>query len=91
MLEFFAQMSSTELNKTSGKVLDLAIEGPVRVIRRNQHFVIIREETLDNMLEAAKENRPRTLQDMLVGYDSEKIKSLVGGFISDEPAGKEIL
>ncbi len=91
MLGFCAEMSSTELNKTSGRVLDLAQKGPVRVIRRSQHFIVIREEALDDMLEAAQENRPKTIQDMLVGYDREKIMKLVGGFISDPPKGKEII
>ena len=91
MLALFAQTSSTELNKTSGKVLDLALKGPVRIVRRNQNFIVIREEDLEEMLESAKGGRPRTLQDMLVGYDQEKINSLVGGFIADPPVGKEII
>lgn len=91
MLALSAEMTSTELNKTSGKVLDLAMDGPVRIVRRSQHFIVIREDTFDDMLEAAKDNRPKTLRDLLVGYDQEKIQSLVGGFMSDQPSGKEIL
>jgi len=91
MLALFAQMSSTELNKTSGKVLDMAQQGPVRVVRRNQNFIVIKESTLDDMLVAARENRPQTLEDMLIDYDKEKIRRLAGGFIYDAPLGKEIL
>ena len=91
MLGLCAELSSTELNKTSGKVLGLAQKGPVRVVRRLERFIVIREDVLDDMLEAAKENRPKTLQDMLVGYDRDKIQILVGGFISDPPEGKEII
>jgi hypothetical protein len=53
MLALFAQTSSTELNKTSGMVLDMALEGPVRVVHRSQNFVLIREDVLEDMLESA--------------------------------------
>jgi len=86
-----AEMSSTDLNKTSGKVLDMAFEGPVRVTRRNQRFVVMTEDTLENLLEAARDNWPQSLEDLLQDYDKDKIRRLAGGFLSDPPVGKEIL
>lgn len=86
-----AQLSSTDLNKASGKVLDTAAEGPVRILRRNQRFVLLREEALDEMLEAARDDRPQSLEDLLDGYDPDKIRRLAGGFLSDPPSGKEML
>ncbi len=86
-----AEMSSTDLNKTSGKVLDMAAEGPVRVLRRNQRFVLLKEEALEEMLGAARENRPQSLGDLLQDYDKNKIRGLVGGFLSSPPVGKEII
>lgn len=86
-----AEMSSADLNKTSGKVLDIAFEGPVRVTRRNQRFVVMREEALENLLDAARDNRPQSLEDLLQDYDKEKINRLAGGFLADPPSGKEIV
>jgi len=86
-----AELSSTELNKTSGKVLDIAAEGPVRVLRRTQRFVVLKEETLEGMLDAAREDRPQSLDDLLRNYDKKKIHDLAGGFLTSSPAGKEII
>jgi hypothetical protein len=86
-----AEMSSTDLNKTSGKVLDAAVEGPVRVRRRDQRFVILREDALDELLAAARENRPQPLAALLQDYDCEKVASLVGDFLADAPAGRELI
>jgi len=75
------QVSATELNKTSGKVLDLAMKGAVRVVRSNNNFIIIQEDYLNSMLESANKNYPKTIQDMLVNYDQDKIRSLVRNFL----------
>lgn len=86
-----AELSSTDLNKTSGKVLDIAAEGPVRVLRRSQRFVLLKEETLDGMIDAAREARPQSLDDLLQDYDKGKIRELAGGFLSSSSTGKEII
>lgn len=86
-----ADVSSTDLNKTSGKVLDKAVLGPVRISRRNQRFVVLREETLEDMLNAARTNRPQSLEDMLQGYDKDAARREAGSLLSAPPVGREVL
>jgi hypothetical protein len=88
-LQFKARFSATELNKSGGKALDKALDGAVQITRRDQHFVLIREEALAALLEEARDTRPQTLDDLLRDYDAEKLKGLTRGFLEHPPAGKE--
>jgi hypothetical protein len=90
-LHFAVTVSATELNKSAGKLLDIALKGAVRITRRDQRFLLVREETLAGLLEEARDNRPRSLEDLLQDYDPEKIKKLTRGFLDDAPAGKELI
>jgi hypothetical protein len=87
--KFKAHFSATELNKSGGKALDTALDGAVQITRREQRFVLIREEALAALIEEEREARPQTLEDLLQDYDAEKIKSLARGFMDHAPAGKE--
>ena len=86
-----ATYTATELNKIGGKVLDDAGHGTVRIKRRSTSYVLMREDTLDGLLAAARDRRPQSLEDLLRGYDAGKVKSLTGGFLNDAPVGKEQL
>ncbi|MEJ0018605.1 MAG: hypothetical protein WDN25_19015 [Acetobacteraceae bacterium] len=86
-----ATYTATDLNKSGGKVLDDAGDGAVRIKRRGTSYVLMREETLARMLEAAREGRPQSLQDLLRDYDAVKVKSLTREFLDDAPVGKERL
>jgi len=81
--------SATDLNKSGGKLLDTALKGAVRITRRDQRFVLMREETLAELLDDARDVRPKSLDDLLRGYDADKIKKLTRGFLDDLPTGKE--
>jgi hypothetical protein len=86
-----ATYTATELNKTGGKILDDARSGTVRIKRRGVSYVLMREEHLVGLLQAARDGRPESLEDLLRDYDSEKIKAATRGFLNDTPRGKEIL
>ncbi|HLB97514.1 MAG TPA: hypothetical protein VJK90_07620 [Acetobacteraceae bacterium] len=86
-----ATYTATNLNKAGGKVLDDAGRGTVRIKRRGTSYVVMREDMLDSLLASAREGRPQSLEDLLRGYDAEKLKSLTRGFLDDPPTGKERL
>lgn len=88
-LRFAARYSATEMNKSGGKLLDRALEGAVQITRRAQHFVLLREDHLAHMIEDARDGRPKSLDDLLQGYDAGKLKRRVRRFLDEPPAGKE--
>jgi len=86
-----ATYTATDLNKSGGKVLDDAGRGTVRIRRRGNSYLLMREDTLDGLLAAARDGRPQSLADLVRGYDASKVKSLTSGFLKDAPLGKERL
>jgi len=88
---YIAAYSATDLNKAGGKVLDHAGQGAVRITRRSARFVLMREDHLERMLEAARTGHPQDLAELLRDYDAAKIKSLTRSFLDNKPAGKELL
>jgi hypothetical protein len=86
-----ATYTATDLNKAGGKVLDDAGRGTVRIRRRGTSYVLMREDTLDGLLVAARDGRPQSLEDLVRDYDAGKVKSLTHGFLDDTPIGKERL
>ncbi len=84
-----ATYTATELNKSGGKILDDAGLGTVRIKRRGASYVLMREEHLAGLLQAARDGRPQSLEDLLRGYDAEKIKAVTRDFLDDPPRGKE--
>jgi hypothetical protein len=86
-----ARFSATDLNKSGAKVLDRALDGAVEITRREQHFVLLREEQLKRLLTEAREDRPRSLEDLLRDYDPEKIKAETRAFLDEDPAGSELI
>jgi hypothetical protein len=91
VLRFSARYSATDLNKSGGKLLDSALEGAVEIKRRKQSFVLMRQDQLLRLLEEARDDRPKSLEDLLHGYDADKINKLARGFLDDEPSGKELI
>jgi hypothetical protein len=89
VVPFAGSFSATDLSKSAGKLLDAALNGAVRITRREQSFVLLREEALSELLRDAREDRPRSLEDLLRDYDAEKIKRLTRPFLDDTAAGKE--
>ena len=81
-----ATYTATDLNKAGGKVLDDAGHSTVRIKRRGTSYLLMREETLDGLLAAARDGRPQSLEDLVRGYDAAKVKSLTRGFLTDTPA-----
>lgn len=87
-----ASYRATDLNKSGGKILDMAAaKGAVEISRRGQEFVLLLKSDLAKMLDDARDDRPQTIEDMLRGYDREKIAGLTASFMNDRPAGKERL
>lgn len=84
-----ASFSATDLNKSGGKLLDTALSGPVRITRRDQRFVLLREDALVELLADAQDDRPKSLDDLLRHYDGAKIRTRTRAFLDDPPAGKE--
>jgi hypothetical protein len=84
-----ARFSAADLRKSAGKLLDAALEGPIRITRRGENLVLLSEQALLALLQGAGKDRPESLQDLLRHYDAEKIKQLTRPFLDDRPGGKE--
>ena len=84
-----ATYTATDLNKSGGKVLDDAGSGAVRIRRRGTSYLLMREDVLAKLLDAARERRPQSLEDLLRDYDATQVKSLTRGFLDAPPTGKE--
>ncbi len=89
-LKSVASFTATNL-KTPGPILDAAARGPVRITRRGEAFVMMREAQLAEILAEAADPRPKSLADLLTGYDAAEVKSRLGAWLADAPAGKESL
>jgi hypothetical protein len=90
-LHFFARYSAAELNGAGDKLLDNALEGAVEITRGKQRFVLIRRDQLLRLIEDVRTDCPRSLGDLLRGYDAGKINKRARGFLDDEPTGKELI
>ena len=89
-IEAIASFTATGL-KTPGPVLDAAARGPVRITRRGETFVMLREAQLDELLAEAADPRPKTLADLVSGYDADAVNPRLGGWLTGRPEGKEAL
>ncbi len=88
----FRRFSTTEVNKYGGRVWDEAWQnGGVEITRRDQRFVVMRADYLEKVIDEARDDRPKTLEDLLTGYDADKIRRLTQGFMNDAPKGRESL
>jgi hypothetical protein len=85
-----ASFTATNL-KTPGPVLDAAARGPVRITRRGEIFVLLREARLTELLAEATDPRPKNLADLVAGYDADGVKARLAGWLADPPAGREAL
>ena len=84
-----ATYTATDLNKSGGKVLDDAATGTVRIRRRGNSYLLMREDHFTRLLAGAREGRPQSLEDLLRNYDAAKVKSLTREFLDAPPIGKE--
>lgn len=89
-IDAIASFTATNL-KAPGPVLDAAVRGPVRITRRGETFVMLREAQLAEMLAEAADPRPKNLADLVDGYDPDAVKSRLGDWLTDRPEGKEAL
>ncbi len=90
-LPFVADYSATDFSKRASQVLDMAGHGAVRVRRMNEVFVVLRERQLNDIVEDARDPRPKSLEDMLEFYDADDIKANLKGWLEDKPAVNEAL
>lgn len=90
-LDFVADYTATSFSKRPGHALDTAAQGAVRVQRRGEVFILLRAHHLDEIIREAGDPRPKTLEDMLRGYDASEVKAGMAGWLADTPAGKEAL
>lgn len=90
-LRFAASYSATDLNKSGGRLRDAASRGAVRIARRQQRFVPIREDALVDLLKEAREDRPRSLEDLHRDYDAKKVKKLTRRFLDDAAKVEELI
>jgi len=89
-IEAVASFTATNL-KAPGPVLDAATRGLVRITRRGETFVILREAQFAEILADAADPRPKTLADLLAGYEAEEVKSRLRGWLDDKQSGREAL
>lgn len=83
-----AEFRASDL-KASGPVLDAASQGVVRIRRRGQTFVLLSEARLDEIVAEASDPRPKSLADLVEGYDAEDVKRRLRGWEADGPVGRE--
>ena len=88
--ETIANFMASDLKK-SGPILDTATRGIVRIRRRNESFLLLRESQFDAIVEDAADPRPKCLADLLIGYDADDVKRRLGDWLTDAPAGSEAL
>jgi hypothetical protein len=89
-IDTIASFTATNLN-TPGPVLDAAVRGPVRITRRGEAFVLLREARLAEILDEAADPRPKELADLVAGYDRAEMTSRLGHRLTDQPEGSEAL
>ncbi len=77
--------------KQSGPILDAATQGVVRIRRRGEAFLLLRESQFDRILAEAADPRPKNLAELLVDYDPASVSARLSHWMSDAPAGKEAL
>ena len=85
-----AEFRASDL-KQSGSVLDAAQRGAVRITRNRTRFVLIEETRFRQMLEDAADPRPKTLADLVSGYDAAEVRRRLAPWMADEPADAERL
>ena len=89
---FDTSYSTTAVNKSGSRVFDDAwVKGGVRITRRGQLFVLLRQDYLDRLIEEARDDRPNSLDDLLRDYDAAKIRTLTADFADDDAQGREIV
>ena len=89
---FDISYSTTQLNKSGAQVYDDAwAKGGVKITRRGQTFVLLRQDYLSTLIHEARDDRPKSLDDLLHDYDADKIKSLTTDFTNAPPTGSEIV
>jgi hypothetical protein len=86
-----ATYTATDLSKAGARVLDDAATGAVRIRRRGTSYMLMREEHFSRLLAGARDAQPQSLEDLLRGYDANKVKSLTKTFLDAPPVGKEQL
>jgi len=77
--------------KNTGPIFREASRGIVKISRHSERYVLMRESDLQQLLTEAADPRPKTLADLLEGYDAEAVKAKLGSWVTDGPIGKEVL
>lgn len=92
LLAFEPSYTPSDVNKAGSRVYDDAWQkGGVEITRRSQRFVLLRRDYLVKLIEEARDDRPKSLDDLLHDYDAAKIKTLAASFLDDAPTGKEMI
>jgi hypothetical protein len=77
--------------KAPGPILDAARDGLVTITRRNEEFVLVSRRRLTAIVQDALDPRPKSLDDLLKGFDAEAHREALGGWLADPPVGREVL
>ena len=89
---FDTTYSTTDVNKAGARVYDDAwVKGGVQITRRGQRFVLLRQDYLAKLIEEARDDRPKSLADLLHDYDADKVKKLTAVFMDEPPTGREAI
>ena len=87
-IQTIADFTASDL-KQSGPILDTATRGLVRIRRRGDAFLLMREVQFERLVAEAADPRPKTLADLLIGYDPKDVKERLSGWLADAPEGHE--
>jgi hypothetical protein len=85
-----AEFTASDL-KQSGPILDAAAQGIVRIKRRGEVFLLLKQARFEELMAEAADPRPKTLADLLVDYNAEDVKARLSGWLGDAPVGNEAL
>jgi len=53
--------------------------------------LLLRETQFDLLIAEAADPRPKSLADLLVDYNAEEVKARLSWWLTDAPAGRELL
>lgn len=89
-IETIASFTASDL-KQSGPILDAAAQGMVRIKRRGETFLLLREAQFDRSIREAANPHPKNISDLLTNYDADDVKIRLSSWNADAAAGKQVL
>lgn len=72
--------------KDSGAIFREASRGIVKIRHHGERYVLMREPHLEQLMTEVADPHPKTLTDLLVGYDAKAVKAKLGFWVTSSGA-----